>query len=305
MEADSSPLVGVILLCAKTDELAEIEAVVASHFGRAARDTAAHSTYVLADRTETDPGEVMLLVTHNTMGNVASASLTGHLAARFKPNLMIFVGTGGSLRPDQCRIGDVVVPDLGAETRYVDNIKDDGRIGILGRPKWPVEGRSTDLRSFSRGGHIYSHRPKNDKIGLTGRAQKFISLAKGVTTNGQSSIQLGLHPWEQDRTPEVHTNVIMFSWEMVLHSIRYRDLLLNEIDSKAIGVDMESYGFLKAAAFLNEPGIDRPLSTIIVRGISDICGEKEKAFAQGSDKLALQNATTVACRILRDGYLRT
>jgi nucleoside phosphorylase len=305
MPQESPPLVGAIILCAKTEELAEIETVVKEYFRRAPRDSSAHSTYVLTERSEDDPGEVLLLATYHAMGNVASASATGHLAMQFKPNLMIFVGTGGSLRPKKCAIGDVIVPAGGAQTNYYDKIEDAGRISGPEEHQWPSDHRPSELRSVTMDGRVYSHRPKTDKVLPTGRSHKFVAKAMGPTLRRTSALAEGLETWEEEKSPKVHVDAMIFSWEMVLDSESYRDLLCKDLDAKAMAVDMESYGFLKAAQMLNGPEAEKPLSTIVVRGISDICGKKGNDFENGSNGIAMRNATTVACRILSNGYLAT
>ena len=240
-----------------------------------------------------------MLATFHTMGNVASAAATGHLTVRHDPNLIVFVGTGGSLQPDECRIGDVVVPQKGVKTKYYDKMGDSGSIPFIGKPKWGKGGSPADLQTISRDHRRYFQRVAGESIQLTGRGHGYVATALA----NKKALAEDLETWKSGKPPVVHTDASVFSWDLVLTSENYRKLLSEELGSKAIAVDMESFGFLSSARMLNGPGASKALSTIIVRGISDICGQKDEHFIEGSDVIAMKNAAEVACRILQNGYL--
>lgn len=298
------PLVGAILLCAKTEELAEVEVVIGTHFKKVRNVQSGYTTYQLTDRTADDPGEVLILATHNKMGNVAAASATGSLASEFNPNLIVFVGTGGSLRPDKCVIGDVVVPQNGVSTKFYNRLEDAGRFGWFRQPPW-VSALSADLRAYTRDGQAYGLRRETDTVPLLGFGQSIVARALNDQAHGNHGLGTGLKCGPSKRQPTVHVDAEVFSWDLVLASDHYRKLLTGQINPKAMVVDMESYGFLTTARMLNQATARKALSTVIVRGISDECGNKSTSTVNGYNNLAMQNAANVACRILRAGYLNS
>ena len=292
--------VGAILLCAKADEKTVITGVVPKYFTRTQSVAGGYPTFKLPAE---DAGmeENLILADCGEMANVSSASRTGYLLAKFNPGLIIFLGTAGSLKPEQCQVGDVVVPTLGVVTKYYDKLEDAGR-GIFGfgveRPN-----NVADLGALTRDRHKYLLRKQERNLDLTGEGRAYISEAASNRTGG-NTLASGLKKFvATSRSPEVHKDTMIFSWDMVLGSEHYRSLLERQINSKAFAVDMESYGFLSAVEQFQAPPVERAISSIVVRGISDICGDKRSSGSDGRNEVATENAAHVACRIIRDGYL--
>lgn len=234
------------------------------------------------------------------MANVSAASRTGYLLAQFEPNLIVFVGTAGSLRPDECKLFDVVVPTLGVVAKFYDKIEDSGGSRFK-TGKLPES--LADLAAFTKDRQKYKLRKNNRNIPLAGHGGTFVSHALANPKAGQTLAGDLISHSSNSGSSKVHIDASIFSWDMVLSSEHYRKLLSRQIGNKALAVDMESYGFLSAIAQFQLPPVNKPISPLIVRGISDVCGDKSTSQEEGRNANATQNAANVAFRIIRDGYL--
>ena len=294
-----SSLVGVVLLCAKPEEKARLTSVVQKYFTMIEPVLSGYPTFVL-DAKDSGKPEVLVVADCGEMANVSAASRTGFLAARFSPNLIVFVGTGGSLRPEKCKVGDVVVPTLGATTKYYDKLNDAAK-KIFG---WEKPEQSADLGGYTRDRKHYKLRRKTMDFPLAGIGRDYVSHA--LSNNDKAhSLNFDLAKLEKSHAdPNVHIDTKVFSWDMVLASENYRSRLVEQVDSKAWAVDMESFGFLSALRQFQVPPVNKMISSIIVRGISDICGNKDTSSDDGRNDIATDNAAHVACRIVKFGYLQ-
>ena len=292
--------VGVILLCAKTDEKARITPIVSTYFKRTTSILEGYPTFIL-DAEDSQVEERLVVADCGEMANVSAASRTGYLATRFNPNLMVFVGTAGTLQPDKCRIGDVVVPTLGVVSKYYDKIEDGGGEGFDGNT---MPSQAADLGAFTKDKKTYTLRKKMNNFKLTGQGRDYISEAMGMSAT-QDLLDFDLQKLPlQTSVPAVHVDSSVFSWDMILASDHYRSLLIKQIDSKAYAVDMESFGFLNALLEFQAPPADKAISSVVVRGISDDCGNKHNSFDTGRNHVATDNAAHVACRIIKNGYMK-
>lgn len=296
-----SPLaspVGVVLLSAKPEEKARLTNVVGQYFTKSKSVLDGYPTYELEAATA-GRREHLVVADCGEMANVSAASRTGLLAARFSPNLIVFIGTGGSLRPEKCKVGDVVVPTLGATTKYYDKLNDaDWRLWSWEKPQ-----QSADLGGYTKDGRHYRLSRKTKEFPLTGVGRDYVSQALSGAAKAQR-LDFDLAKLSAaGADPEVHVDAQVFSWDMVLASDHYRKLLLDQIDRKVSVVDMESFGFLSALTQFQIPPVNKLISSVIVRGISDICGNKDTSSADGRNNIATDNAAHVACRIVKHGYL--
>jgi nucleoside phosphorylase len=291
--------VGALIVSAKPEEKSEVTKVVSQYFEKSEPLLEGFPTYRLpADGAGKE--EALVLADCGHMGNVAAASKTGYLLAAFQPNLTIFVGTAGSLRPDKCSVYDVVIPTLGVITKYYDKLED-----APGNWFWGGGKPSTHagLGAFTRDRMRYKLRPQEKTFEHVGVGNSFVVEAKTKNDRG-AGLDVGLESGNRSvRTPKVHLDTYMFSWEKVVASKHYQSLLSLELNTKAYAVDMESFGFLSAFSQFQKLAGGQDRSSLIVRGISDICGDKAESYDEGRNDLATRNAANVACRILRDGYL--
>lgn len=294
-------LVGVLILCAKPEEKSELITIVSEYYDATDSVLSGYPTFNLP-AGDAGVEEVLILADCGQMANVSAASRTGYLAARFAPNLIIFVGSAGSLKPDECEKFDVVVPTLGVETMYYDKIEDAGQLGFFRKAHKPSG--VAELGAFTANKYQYSLSPRRKNISLAGHGSGYVATACAANNKG-ATIKTGLENAPGKETvPKVHIDASIFSWDMVLASGRYRDLLVKQLDRKTTAVDMESFGFLSALEQFSAPPTSKPISGLIVRGISDVCGDKSGSQEEGRNALATRNAARVACHIVRDGYLK-
>jgi hypothetical protein len=122
MTSDQKLSVGVVVLCAKSDELTHILAVFNSEpqFKRLQKPkNSAFVEYVI----EFIDGrkERVLIGCCRDMGSVYAAAQTGFIIGTAKPNVVIFVGTAATLNEDKCKVGDVVIPK-NCEARFYNKV---------------------------------------------------------------------------------------------------------------------------------------------------------------------------------------
>jgi nucleoside phosphorylase len=107
---------------------------------------------------------------------------------------------------------------------------------------------------------------------------------------------------EKSTKAKIQYDTQIFSWDMVLDSSHYRDHLRAELDRKVYSVDMESFGFLAAIEQFQEKPYNRTVSGIVIRGISDVCGDKATSYNDGRNALAMRNASVVASELVLRAY---
>jgi nucleoside phosphorylase len=284
---DDNPIYDIIVLCAKPDE----QQVIVNHFNIVFDRQEHFNDVYYVKALKGSP--LRLLVTHcGDMGNITAASRTGYLLGQYRPNLIVFVGTSGSLNPDKCQLGDVVVPDLGVQTLSYNKIVDDEDPSFKNYRDRKLK---ADILPSGVDGREYAFRHDNVKgnVPLSTRSRQDITRAR-ATGAGRPTLELLLQNYTGNEKQRIHFDVQIFSWEKVIATGHYRDKLNLQFD-RAYIVDMESYGFLEAAGQYQE---DKPLRAIIVRGVSDLCAGKSTSGDKGLNEIATRNAAVVAAEII-------
>ncbi len=285
----------VIVLCAKAQELVEVQPFFNDNFETHTKPTRLR-TYKLKLSPTGPPGR-MLLASCPDMGNTLAAAQTGALVAEFTPNLIVWLGTAATLNPKSVCPGDVVLPQS-ASARYYDK--------VIGKESLQFKSVTSELgfrefffakhfRVLGNWGYECALEKRNDTVDLTTRAN---TIRTDFISNFQSRPELSSllkKPPGAVRSPQLHMDGTIFSSEMVLDSKSYRDFVKQQIDRKTLAVDMESWGFLKTIKMFKENS-DRPLNGIVVRGISDAGTNKSLTF---DGKLALENAAQVAVQLIK------
>ncbi len=283
------PKYEVVVLCAKPKE----QKFVTEHFDKTF-ERLKHYKPVYKISNEPENLVNLLVMNCGEMGNISAASVTGHVLGWHKPNLVILVGTAGSLDPKKYNIGDVVIPELGAQTLSYNGIVDSEHIDFEKNRKRKLV---ADLWPNGIDGTEYALRQDTNKSNITlSRYSRDIISRASETTMDLPELTALLEKYEGNNDPKIHQDVHVFSWEKVVDSAKYRDKL-NVQYSKTAAVDMESYGFLHAAKQYQD---NLAVSAIIVRGISDLCGNKAIDFKDG---YAVRNASIVAAEIVKRGYM--
>lgn len=173
-----------------------------------------------------------------------------------KPKLLVLFGTAGGIK--RVKIGDLIIGTTGYSY-------ESGRV--------VTEGFYSSPRSLPA-------------------TRRLIELARAVVQQTDR--------WHQ-YLPEGSSPAVRFgpiaSGNKVITS-RYSSLgrQLQERMDDAIGLEMESFAFLKAAA-------NYPVETLIVRGVSDLLDDKREANKNGSKKRAVSNAAALLLGILLDERL--
>jgi nucleoside phosphorylase len=279
----------IVVLCAKSDE----QNFVTQYFSKVF-DRVDHFRPVFKTAAKQGSPANILVMNCGEMGNIGSACITGHICGSYNPGLAILVGTAGSLNPLKYNIGDVVIPELGAISHGYDGILDSAHSDFI---KFRDDRNKIGILPTGTDGTTYAFRPDTNKsnIPLSRYSRDVISKAR-ENTAGIAELSSMLEKYDGNTAPKVHNDVHVFSWEKIVYSAKYRDNLQSQFSKTAI-VDMESYGFLKAAKQYQD---DTALRAIVVRGISDLCGDKAIEFHDG---FAVKNAAIVAAEIIKRGYM--
>jgi nucleoside phosphorylase len=163
-------------------------------------------------------------------GNAGAAVETAEAIKHFQPDILFFVGIAGGIK--DVDIGDVVV--------------------------------ATDVYNYESGkvesGGQFSTRPVAEKSN-----PQLVEEARSIKRKGEWLQRLSNIP---DPQPRVYVKPIA-SGEKVHATIESKDFkLLRERYNDAIAVEMEGFGFLKAASKYPE------IKAIVIRGISDLIKDK-------------------------------
>ncbi|MEQ9235175.1 phosphorylase family protein [Coleofasciculus sp. E2-BRE-01] len=190
-------------------------------------------------------------------GNVSAAVETERAIKHFKPDILFFVGIAGGIK--DVEIGDVVVAT-----------------GVYNYESGKVES-----------GEQFSNRPESEKSN-----PKLVQEALSIKRKGEWLQRLSNIP---DPQPSVYVKPIA-SGEKVHATRESKDFkLLRERYNDAIAVEMEGFGFLKAAS-------DHPeIKAIVIRGISDLIKDKNDDTIepeQVRQKKASHHASAFAFEIL-------
>ncbi|AKB27678.1 hypothetical protein MSSIT_0959 [Methanosarcina siciliae T4/M] len=192
-------------------------------------------------------------------GNEQAALEVERAIQYFNPSIILFVGVAGGVK-DDVKIGDVVVASkvYGYES---------GKAGDTFKPRPAVSSPN----------------------------YKMINRARAEARKGDWLQRIGeLMP---NPSPNIFVKPIAAGGK-VLNSTRsaaYELIKSNYEDTLA--VEMEGYGFLKAA-YANQN-----VDALVIRGISDLIDEKEKADKAGSQKIASHHASAFAFEILAKSHI--
>ncbi len=96
---------------------------------------------------------------------------------------------------------------------------------------------------------------------------------------------------DRPQAPRAHVGVIASGEKVVADTDSDTAALIDTIYSQALAVDMEAYGFLRAAWRVGANGL-------VVRGISDLLDDKKSVDASGSQVVAAANAAAFAFAVL-------
>lgn len=233
------------------------------------------------------------LVNQAGMGNINSAAKTSYYIAKFNPLLVIFAGIAGSLKFDELRIGDIIIPSLIQNKQYnkisdaISNVASPEKISFLDGKcnlRWVNYDEEIDPAAHDLINHI-------DGSEINKNINKF-GLPKEWEINKE--------PYYINREPAYQTEETSFSWDKVISSNEYVSHLNNTSEKMNCAVDMESFGFLKA---VNNMQHNWPVSGLVVRSISDYAQFKNVCDKHPQlRKLALCNAAIAVRTIIQSTY---
>lgn len=188
-------------------------------------------------------------------GNEVAGSVTAEVLSRFEPDLMLFIGIAGTLRDAQ--IGDLIIPPKVYSYEYT---KDGKTIRTRPQACSPGSGALEQARYLS----------KQDDW-----------QPRSMTSNSRI-------------IPRVYFKPIA-SGSKVLDS-KKADLyqMLRNTFNDAIGIDMESYGFLSEVQRHSETLVNG----LVIRAVSDHLDDKAKADAAGGQQQASANAAAFIIALL-------
>jgi nucleoside phosphorylase len=201
------------------------------------------------------------------MGNAATAGELAAATAAFSPDVVLFVGVAGSVKPDDLTRGDVVI---GSHAYNVhsgkDTVDDAGRSVSLGRPL-----------SFPA-------------------ARGLVQLATSVRRQDWTGelVLVGPGEFRNARGDAPHVEIKGIAAGEVVHG-DVRSALMDKVRTTfndVAAVDMESFGLYESAHRLSVPAL-------VVRGISDGLGDKNPADDARWQPIAARHAAGFAFAMLR------
>lgn len=228
------------------------------------------------------------------MGHVHAAAKTAQLVARYKPLIIFFVGTAGSLDPGSLRFGDVVIPTK-VYYRIYEKIVQRGQ-----REFEKAETRADFKEFFFDKDQLLLTDPVTEPI--TDGARNWLSDISfaGIALRDGTLEPEWLSRLNPQRGPKLEEDATIATCGMLINSEVYRDFLVGLAGRKAYAADMESLGFFKAIADMRQsPAISRT-DGIMIRGISDYAGRKESTELSSSNwkEIANHNAAVAAAHAI-------
>lgn len=258
----SRPDLRVVILTALQDEYAA--AVI--HLEDRQPDRAGSTRYERGRFTGTNV-DWTVYVAEIGMGNVPAASELAAACAQFKPDVVLFVGVAGSVKPDDLCRGDVVV---GSHAYNVhagkDTVDDQGRPVSLGRP----------LGSQAAYGLV--------QLATSVRKQQWTGELL-LVGGGEARNARGEVPHVEIRGIAAGEVVHADSRSALMEKVRTR---FNDVAA----VDMESFGLYETAHRLS-------VRALAVRGISDSVGDKNPGDDANWQPIAARHASGFAFAMLR------
>jgi nucleoside phosphorylase len=188
--------------------------------------------------------------------NAIAAIKTTQAIQDFQPDVVLFVGVAGGLK--DVHIGDVVV----ARKIYC---YESGKDSVTFMPRPELERATPRMESWARS-------VRNEQLWLD-------RIKDNSTFHSPSS-------------PHAYVDAIA-AGEKVVNSIDSSTAeLLRKQYSDTLALEMEGYGFLRAA--YNHPEVD----ALVIRGISDLLEGKSQADAAHSQEIASNHASAFAFELL-------
>ncbi|WP_323767927.1 hypothetical protein [Antarctobacter sp.] len=286
------------VLCAKYEELEQLQAVFREEFTKVSGDRLVDQIY----KFNTPNGTKKLIVMNcGDMGHTAAAVQTGRLIIQHQPKVIFFVGTAASLSPIEVQLGDVLVPRK-AVYRMYDKISEKGQRDFDRR----MNGEGSKEQFFGENvlcADTTTTQISPDMLGaLAGVRLDEKALKSGETKEieleGQK-IQL--------RAPKILKDEDVFSCGMVVDSLSYRKFISEFADDayrKLKIIDMESFGFYTAIDHAKKSGVGSDTEGVMIRGVSDYAGRKQQTETKPDDwkSVCVANAAIVAAQIIKDIY---
>lgn len=242
------------------------------------------------------------------MGNLRTATAVLDKLGDLESSICFLVGMAGSLAPDVCQLGDVVV-SYEVKAMYADKVKRrDPRKEVFAPDVATGSQVVLDPRKkLLTDSYLRYRRDYVRWMTSAGLAAQYLNFARqnapGLTTVDRSRVPK-LDRSLEHMNPEPMQGVILGS-ELVIDCQEFVDFLqhrnrttLDDVyagargkwfDSDILAVDMESYGFFKAVeAGFRANGTSLALA---VRGISDLAAKK--TGLETSSKNAVRNIATI------------
>lgn len=187
-------------------------------------------------------------------GNVPVTLFVSSAVERFAPDVLFFVGIAGGLK--DVSLGDVVA----ASKTY-----------------------------FHPAGKAEEHfQPRPELESPDGLLDQ---RARAVRRRGKWIDRIGSHDLAATEKPKAFVGPTASGENVVAHDKSQLFLLLRDKYGDALAVEMEGYGFLKAARFHRRPAI-------VLRGISDLCAGKGETDKEGWQRVASLHVAAFAFEML-------
>lgn len=188
------------------------------------------------------------------MGLVTTATATGRLLARFSPDILAVVGTGGGLSP-KLALGDVVVGSVIQEYMKAAKVASDPAKGTVIKPSgasWPLAER---LRNFANHFKYFAKQNHED----------WLRFARIRAT--EDDIPLATTPGAR-RQPD-YSLLPIASGDLVVTDPVFKDWLISHDRMRSV-IEMEAAGAAHAVQ-----AHDKGVALLVLRGISDFAdGQK-------------------------------
>jgi nucleoside phosphorylase len=197
------------------------------------------------------------------MGNSGAAAEVAGAVEAFSPQLILFVGVAGGLKPSDQSHGDVVVASM------VHNV------------------HSVKLAAHPDGGTEVLSRPIGVRV-----THRLIQLVTAVGRTAWTAASPGGPP--QDRglaQPAMHLRPIVAGDVVLADPGSDLRKFIAEQYSDAAAIDMESYGVYETAHRYDLP-------VLAVRGLSDLIGDKDPVADRARQPRAVANAAAFAIALL-------
>lgn len=286
------------VLCAKSEELAQLQTVFREEFTRKSGERVVDQIYKFD--TPSGPKE-LIAMTCGEMGHTAAAIQTARLIVQHQPKVIFFVGTAASLSPTEVQLGDVLVPRKAVHRMY-DKISEKGQKDFESRMNG--EGpKEVFLEDNILCADTVVSQVSPDMLGaLSGVQLDPKELKRGETTEirlEDQTIEL--------RDPKILQDEDVFSCGMVVDSLSYRKFINGIADSnyrKLKIIDMESHGFYSAIDHAKKSGVGSDTEGLMIRGVSDYAGRKQQTEDKPGDwkSVCVANAAIVTAQIIKDLY---